>query len=259
MGFRSIPVGAAVVAAGMSLAGPLVGVAAADSGEPGATSVSAGAGEARGGAQQESRRESRAARVAREASSAPRGAGVVRERAGKPARGAAQGSGDASGDSGVGESAPSGRGSAEVVEVAGDPAARAVTAVVPAGQTAAEPVAAASGVGESVASTGFYARERVTTAEVRQSVAGLSSAVSGFFDAVSRLVSGLPGGPFSELVAGALQLVRRGLFNQAPAVAPRVLVGEVLRPMTGQGWAYSTILGGEVAGSLGATDPEGAP
>ncbi|MBU3685446.1 MAG: hypothetical protein FGM25_03445, partial [Mycobacterium sp.] len=230
---RGARVGAAVVAAGMSLAGPLVGVASAESGEADGASVSAGAGDARGGAQQESRRESRAGRVAREASGAPRGAVAVRQRDGGVASRAvapAQSGGPA-----VEESSDSGPGA---VEVAGlEPLARAVTTLEPAEQIAVtEPVvAAASGVGESVAaSAGFYVRERVTEAEVRQSVAGLSSAASGFVDAVSRLVSLLPGGPFSEVLAGALQLVRRGLFNQAPTAAPRVLVGEVLRPMTGE-------------------------
>ena len=248
---RGARVGAAVVAAGMSLAGPLVGVAAADTGEADGASVSAGAGDARGGAQQAGRRESRTDRVARAASSAPRGDGVARERAGGVAPRAvapAQSEGPA-----VEESSDSGPGSGEVAGV--ESSARAVTAV-----EVVEPVAAASGVGESVAaSAGFYVRERVTAAEVRQSVAGLSSAASGFFDAVSRLVSLVPGGPFSEVLAGALQLVRRGLFNQAPTAAPRVLVGEVLRPMTGEDSAFSTSLEGAVAGSLGAVDPEGAP
>ena len=67
---RGARVGAAVVVAGMSLAGPLVGVAAADTGEADGASVSAGAGDGRGGAQQAGRRESRTDRVARAASSA---------------------------------------------------------------------------------------------------------------------------------------------------------------------------------------------
>ena len=245
---RGARVGAAVIAAGMSLAGPLVGVASAESGEADGASVSAGAGDARGGAQQESRRESRAGRVAREASGAPRGAVAVRQRAGGVASRAVAPA--QSGGLAVEESSDSGPGSVGVAGV--ESSARGVTTLEPAEQVAVtEPVVAAS--------AGFYLRERVTAADVRQSVAGLSSAVSGFVDAVSRLVSLVPGGPFSELVAGALQLVRRGLFNQAPAVAPRVLVGEVLRPMTGEDWAFSTSLEGAVAGSLGAVDPEGAP
>ena len=249
---RGARVGAAVVVAGMSLAGPLVGVAAADTGEADGASVSAGAGDGRGGAQQAGRRESRTDRVARAASSAPRGDGVARELAGGVAPRAvapAQSEGPV-----VGQSPDSGPGSVGVAGVASS--ARAVTAV-----EVVEPVAVEAGVAGAVAvvPAGVAGLQGATAAQVRQSVAGLSSAASGFFDAVSRLVSLVPGGPFSEVLAGALQLVRRGLFNQAPAAAPRVLVGEVLRPMTGQGSAYSTILGGEVAGSLGATDPEGAP
>lgn len=96
-------------------------------------------------------------------------------------------------------------------------------------------------------------------ADVEQSIARLNTAVAGFFDAVSRLLSSMPANPVSELLSGALLLVRRGLFDQAPAVAPRVLVAEVLRPMTWvQDSVFSTAADVEVAGSLGAVDPEGA-
>lgn len=46
----------------------------------------------------------------------------------------------------------------------------------------------------------------------------LNTAVVRILDAASGLLSGLPGGPLTDVLAGALLLVRRGLFDQEPAV-----------------------------------------
>ena len=81
--------------------------------------------------------------------------------------------------------------------------------------------------------------EAVPAAQVTGS---LNAAVVGFFESVSRLLSGLPVAPISDLIAGALQLVRRALFNQLPSASPAQL---------------SSTVAGRVSGSIGATDPEG--
>ena len=79
-------------------------------------------------------------------------------------------------------------------------------------------------------------------ADVEESMARLNTAVLGFFDSVSRLLSSLPANPFSDVLSGALLLVRRTLFNQLPSASPTPLV---------------TNAAGQWTGSLGATDPEG--
>lgn len=73
-------------------------------------------------------------------------------------------------------------------------------------------------------------------------LASLNTAVVGFFDAAAHWLSGLPAGPVSEIVSGALLLVRRTLFNQAPSVQP-VQVVATLAP--------------QIEGDLGAVDVDG--
>ena len=68
----------------------------------------------------------------------------------------------------------------------------------------------------------------------------VNAAVVGFFDSVSRWVRTLPANPVTEWMSGALLLVRRTLFNQAPTVSPV------------QQWSD-----GQLIGDLRATDPEG--
>ena len=100
---------------------------------------------------------------------------------------------------------------------------------------------------------------RPGAALIEQSLTGLGLAVERLLDAVDTWLSSLPAGPATDFLAGGLLLVRRGLFNQTPTVAPRVLVGEVLRPMRPEeGSTFATSLIGEVVGTLGAVDPEGA-
>ncbi len=94
---------------------------------------------------------------------------------------------------------------------------------------------------------------RPGAAAIAQTLTGLSLAIERLLDAVGTVLSDLP------FLAGALLLVRRGLFNQTPTVSPQVLVGDVLRPMSPEeGSVFSTSLTGEVVGTLGAVDPEGA-
>jgi hypothetical protein len=94
---------------------------------------------------------------------------------------------------------------------------------------------------------------------IGQPLSSPALAVEQLLDDVGNWLSSLPAGPATDFLAGGLLLVRRGLFNQTPTVAPRVLVGEVLRPMRPEeGSTFSTSLVGEVVGTLGAVDPEGA-
>ena len=72
----------------------------------------------------------------------------------------------------------------------------------------------------------------------------LDVAVAGFFDSVGQLLSGLPAGRVTDLFAGALLLVRRSLFNQAPSVSPTTT------EMT---------VDGQIKGTLRVVDPEGGP
>jgi hypothetical protein len=52
---------------------------------------------------------------------------------------------------------------------------------------------------------------------IRHTVEGIKTAVNGFFDNLSSFVSGLPAGPMSDYLAGALLQVRRTLGGQSPA------------------------------------------
>ena len=65
---------------------------------------------------------------------------------------------------------------------------------------------------------------------IRHTVEGIKTAVNGFFDNLSIFVSGLPAGPMSDVLSGALLLVRRSLLGSssvspvaAETVAPTAL------------------------------------
>ena len=96
--------------------------------------------------------------------------------------------------------------------------------------------------GEGLPTTIYSFGHQPTAADVAQSVAGLNAAVVGFFDSVSRLLSSLPANPLGDFVSGALQLIRRALFDQAPTADPVQMVTNSL---------------GQILGDLGASDPEG--
>lgn len=51
-------------------------------------------------------------------------------------------------------------------------------------------------------------------------VATANAAINTVFDSLATLLSGLPQGPFTDFLGGALLLVRRSLFNQAPTAKP---------------------------------------
>lgn len=69
----------------------------------------------------------------------------------------------------------------------------------------------------------------------------LNSAVEVFLHRVGNWLAGLPGGPVSTFLEGALLMVRRTLFNQGPDVTPL---------------QETTTSEGVILGSLGAVDPE---
>lgn len=114
-------------------------------------------------------------------------------------------------------------------------------------------------IGAAATTSPLTGSTRPVAALIEQTLTGLGSAVERLLDAVDTWLSSLPARPATEFLTGGLLLVRRGLFNQTPTVAPRVLVGEVLRPMRPEeGSTFATSLVGEVVGTLGAVDPEGA-
>ena len=69
----------------------------------------------------------------------------------------------------------------------------------------------------------------------------INAAINGVFDSVTNVINALPLGVFGDFLTGALQLVRRSLFNQAPSAVPLQ-------------WGQTI---SDVEGTLGAFDPEG--
>jgi hypothetical protein len=70
----------------------------------------------------------------------------------------------------------------------------------------------------------------------------VNTAVVKWFNNSANWLAGLPGGPVSDLLQGALLLVRRNLFNQIPTIDPVQI---------------KTTVSGQILGTLGAVDPEG--
>jgi hypothetical protein len=69
-----------------------------------------------------------------------------------------------------------------------------------------------------------------------------NAAVTNWFDSSANWLGGLPANPVSELLEGALLLVRRSLFNQVPTSAPVQI---------------KTLVNGQIVGTIDAVDPEG--
>lgn len=272
---RGVPIGAAVLVLGFALTGPQsMGFAAADEGSGDKAGVSSGrAGEAAPTARAaRTTRETRAGRVSSRAprpgpaSAADRGGPAVRPVTGRrPAAGA-----DAPPVDVDPASAPADRGSGSS---AGTPAAaepgRPVTpiAAVPAAATngpptsearipaarlsrkplvhnvvtvTPSPMAAAAIV--PVADFGVRGAQPavIRSAPVREQLNAVAVRV---LDAVSEALSRLPAGPVADVLAGALLLVRRSLFDQAPTVASTHQLTSAL----------------QTEGVVTGTDPEGDP
>lgn len=245
-----VRVGAAAFALGLALAGQ-AGVAAADGGESDAA-ASVGSGDARAGAQRPARTasDSRPARMVPRADSAAGAPAAVRRVGGSPQHAATHRGGD-----GAGYLSP-----AAVRERARGPVAprgmaldRVDAAGALASATAAAPPATRVGAAQVTSITQFGYSDLCPTCDpapeaepggagVQASTARLNTAVAGFFDSVSRLLSVLPT-TVSDFLSGALLLVRRTIFNQLPTAGPLYLAGD----------------NGPVAGRVLAVDPEGDP
>ncbi len=247
---RGTRLGAAAFALGLSLAGPqALGVASADSGDADSAVATAKAAATRSG------------RTAGNAAEAPPASRIA-----VPRSAAATGEpGPAAGDSVIATKVETNRRSARVAATTVmpprttapvQPAPVAATAAeastpTPAISTPRRAAAAAVGLsGPAVPSAAGNAAVVPAAAVVsvpilQQAVSGVNEAVVGFFDALSGLLSGLPASPVSELLSGALLLVRRNLFDQAPTAAPVQIT-----PYRSHG---------EIQGVLGAVDAEGDP
>ena len=241
-----VRVGAAAFVVGLSLAGPqALGVAAADSSDASSVSSDArntGAGRAgsveRSAAARSVRRAglggaARASAAASVAESAGRtdgrsAPGLVQGRRvntrsvatpGVVTGGVTSAAVNVSSDAGVG-----GR-------LFGGPVANAATSAAPAAATAA--------------STRRPVTRRPTAAPPSDlnPVATANAEINTAFDTLANLLSGLPQGPAADFLGGALLLVRRSLFNQAPTANP-VQYGQTET---------------DIVGTLGAVDVEGDP
>jgi len=105
---------------------------------------------------------------------------------------------------------PSGPGASGFrIEVPAAPAAAAAVAAV--SSSAVRPAAAAISVAPPALSEAPV---------IQQAVSGIQAAVAGIFDTLSALVSALPGGPFSDFLAGALLMVRRTVLGETTLSSP---------------------------------------
>ena len=107
------------------------------------------------------------------------------------------------------------------------------------------PAAAVAVAATSAASPELFASlptPRAMTATPTGLLWQVNTAAVNWFNDSSNWLAGLPANPVSELLEGALLLVRRSLFNQAPTVDPVQL---------------KTMINGQILGTLGGLDPEG--
>lgn len=88
------------------------------------------------------------------------------------------------------------------------------------------------------------APDQAPTAVVQAVPVTVVQAVNGFFDSAADWLSGLPASPVSDILEGALLLIRRSLFNRAPVAKPPSVNGPA---------------GAQIVGSLEAIDLEGDP
>lgn len=248
-------IGAAVFAVGVALGGPQAGLALADGEESDA--VAPAAREAKGAAGRAGRAsESRATESPTTVRAGERRGGRTAQPQAVPvaeeahARGAAavadrvpaDGSGDpvANGSAHIGISPPA----TEPVDASAAPVV--VLGTEPA--VALPPVPAVdAGTPLVVAATSAVTLPeppRAAAAPAGGTVEAVNQAVVGWLDSATAWLSGLPGGPLADLLSGALLLVRRGLFDQAPAADPVQMATNSLA---------------QIKGDLQARDPEGDP
>ena len=239
-----VRVGAAAFVVGLSLAGPqALGVAAADSSD--ASSVSSDARNTGAG---------RAGSVERSAAARS----VRRAGLGGAARASAAASVAESAGRTDGRSAPglvqgrrvNTRSVATPGVVTGGVTSAAVNVSSDAGvggRLFGGPVANAATSAAPAAATAASTRRSVTKKPTAFSpvdlnpVATANAQINSAFDALANQLSGLPQGPVADFLGGALLIVRRTLFNQAPTAAP----AEYVQNSTA------------ILGTIGASDVEG--
>ncbi len=240
---RGARAGAAAVALGLSLTWPVVAIASADSPDQDSSSASAGPAKPNSGT-------GRSARTTRPGHDSASTAGTPSAAASAPARpGPTSGTalrvraGAAPGSTGARTGHPKAQ--------ASDPAPDAPDA--PDASDASDPTTSASQAGTTVAAQAAQpqtptapvdtvAEAQPTKAEAGAPITALrvpvsSSQAASVADVFTGLVSTVQG-----FVEGAVLLVRRTLFNDAPTVTPVQTSGQTTGPITG---------------TIGATDPEG--
>jgi len=240
---NAVRVGAAAFALGLSLAGPqAIGVASADS--PDSDSASASAAPEPTPARGAASRRSAAERAAR----APSSVATARPSARAAVPTVAVESYKTSPARAVVSSArtalpanPPSRRSRQV-----SPAATAVSdsAVTPTPSGTVAPVAAGAVALTNSDSVAELPEPPTATATPSGVLWDINTAVVGVLDATQNWLSTLPANPVSDLLEGALLLVRRTLFSQPATVDPVQTV---------------TTATGQIRGSLGAVSPQGSP
>jgi hypothetical protein len=262
-------VGAAAVALGLSLAGPqVVGVASADSPDTDSASASASPNPrpARGAAapRSASQRAERVPESAATANPVSRGfrSAAVASPTGREAV-AAIAVGPINDDP-----APAAAPEANVAAIPASPAnttsrrqSRQPAPLTPLAPVSPRPSAVTGPTGSAAAPTVITLAAAVAAATLPASVASLpeppaatatpsgvlwdiNTAVVGVLDATQNWLSSLPANPVSELLEGALLLVRRNLFSQPATVVPVQTI---------------TTATGQIRGTLGAISPQGSP
>ncbi len=235
---KYVPIGAAVLVAGIALTGPQsTGLAAADDGSGDSATVSAGPARASTPSARSTRqtRTTPARRAASQtprpgrASEAVRGGAAVRPATGKPAT-----------TGGTSAAAPPERPATPVMA-----SSAAATAIEPKPITAKIPATGDDRTPLALKTIHVFPGMGVQPARVHQPpiLEHLNTAVVRILDAVSTTLSGLPAGPVTDLLAGALLMVRRNLFDQAPTVSSTQQLTSAL----------------QTDGRVTAIDPEGDP
>lgn len=192
--------------AGMSLAGPqAMGLATADTGDAGSVGASAAATSS---ATQARSAKAPASRLARRGADSGRSAASAAASAAAARSSSAQPSAKPAGLRPASRSALQSASLAALVQGTSATASPLVSALTPPPVTAA-PTAAAVG----------YAPPVLRAPEVRHALVGLNTVAVGLADTRSNLVSGLPAGPLSDLLSGALLLARRTAVGQGAVVA----------------------------------------
>ena len=192
--------------AGMSLAGPqAMGLATADTGDAGSVGASAAATSS---ATQARSAKAPASRLARRGADSGRSAASAAASAAAARSSSAQPSAKPAGLRPASRSALQSASLAALVQGTSATASPLVSALPPPPVTAA-PTAAAVG----------YAPPVLRAPEVRHALVGLNTVAVGLADTRSNLVSGLPAGPLSDLLSGALLLARRTAVGQGAVVA----------------------------------------